>query len=320
MKSWQQNRREFLRSSLVTAGVAAAGLADITPAWAKLPFRFGHTLGAGTIEETISLTARIGYRGIEPARNAIIDRKPDELRKLFEAAGRVLNTCSNEGQGVSLDWVTPEKIPQTIKDHVATARFLADVGMSRNFKIVPTRARDLVKGPSDDELKRMSDAWNEAGRQMAAFGIKMSPHNPVGTPFYMEREIRRVMELTDPRYVFICADTSHLQLAGMDSASFIKEFLPRIAEVHYKDTLPEYRNTGRIMNEASGTPYFRSLGAGGVDFPAVQKVLVDANYSEWVNLDLAGAPDSRGKTTEQLLVQNRNYLIDVMKIDSRDIG
>jgi inosose dehydratase len=311
------NRRAFLGTSAALAATVALPRAASA---APLPFRFGHTLGAATIEDTITLSAKVGYRGIEPNREAIINHKPDELRKLFEASGRVLSSCSNEGPGVSTDWLTPEAIPQTIKDHVATARFLKDVGMSNNFKIVPTRKRDLVKGPSDDDLKRMSDAWNEAGRQMAEFGIRMSPHNHVGTSFYLEPELRRVMELTDRRYVFLCTDTSHLQLGGMNSANFIKEFLPRIAEVHYKDTLPEYRNTGKIMNEASGTPYFRSLGAGGVDFAAVQKVLVDNHYSNWVNLDLSGAPDSRGKTTEELLVQNRDYLINTLKLDPKDIG
>lgn len=322
METLDIDRRRFLKTGVAAVGLATVASLVASEAMAALPFRFGHTLGAGTIEDTIKLTEKVGYRGIEPSRDSIIGyrNKPDELRKLFEAHGRVLASSSNEGAGMSTDWLSPDKIPQTIKDHVEHARFLKDVGMSNHFKIVPTRAR-LPTGPTDEMLKRMSDAWNEAGRQMAAFGIRFAPHNHVGTSFYLEPEFRRVMELTDRRYVFVTADTAHLQLGGMNSAVIIKEFLPRIAEVHYKDAPPEYRNTGKIMNEMSGIPYFRNLGAGAVDFVAVQKVLVENKYSNWVNLDLDGRMvEAIGKGVEGCMVQNRDYLINALKIAPKDIG
>ena len=43
------------------------------------------------------------------------------------------------------------------------------------------------------------------------------------------------MKLTDPKYVWLTADTSHLTLGGMDPVAIIKEFWPRVAEIHYKD-------------------------------------------------------------------------------------
>ncbi len=305
------------------AGAVAAGFGAAPAAAAPLPFRFGHTLGAREgLAASIKLTAQMGFPGYEPGRAAVMAYldKPLEVRKMFADAGVVMASCSNEGPNFSTDWLDPAKIPQTIKDHVAFARdFIKPVGMSDHFKCVPTRARDLVNGPTDDELKRMSDAWNQAGRQMIEFGIRFAPHNHVGTSFYLAKELRRVKELTDPRYVWFTIDTSHLQLGGMNSAEIIAEFYPRIAEIHYKDAPAEYRNTGKIMNEKSGIPYFRNLGAGAVDFPAVQKVLVDKGYKGWVCLDIDGGMVEAGGGTEGALKRNRDYLVDVLKVDPKTV-
>lgn len=321
MQSEHRDRREFLKSAAALAGAAATAnlLGTVTASAAPLPFRFGHTVSARSgLADSLKMTAAKGFPGYEPGRSGMIQYldKPLEVRKMFQDAGIVMASCSNEGPNFSTDWLDPAKSPQTIKDHVAFARdFIKPVGMSDHFKCVPTRARDLVNGPSDDDLKRMSDAWNEAGRQMIAFGIKFAPHNHVGTSFYLEKEFRRVAQLTDPRYVWFTLDTSHLQLGGMDSARIISEFFPRIAEVHYKDAPAEYRNNGKIMNEKSGIPYFRNLGAGGVDFAAVHKVLIDKRYQGWVCLDIDGGMVEAGGGPDGALQVNKDYLVNVLKVD-----
>jgi len=56
-----------------------------------------------------------------------------------------------------------------------------------------------------------------------------------------EKDMRRTMELTDPKYVWMTADTGHLVLGGGDPAKIISDYFPRIAEVHLKDTYAKYR-------------------------------------------------------------------------------
>jgi len=51
------------------------------------------------------------------------------------------------------------------------------------------------------------------------------------------------MELTDPRYVWLTTDTSHLTLGGMDPLQIMKDYWPRVAEVHYKDAPTHLRGT-----------------------------------------------------------------------------
>lgn len=316
------DRRRLLKTGAAAIGLGALANLLADEALAALPFRIGHTLAGGAIEETVKVAARVGLRGIESSRDAIIPyrSRPEDLRRLFEANGRILSSSSNEGAGMSTDWLSPENIPQTIRDHVDHARFLRDVGMSNHFKVVPTRARP-DSGPTDDMLKRMSDAWNEAGRQMAAFGIRFSPHNHVGTSFYLEPEIRRVMELTEPGYVSITADTAHFQLGGMNSAVMIRELLPRIALVHYKDVTSDFSGSGNVLTEMSGIPYFRNFGAGGVDFVEVHKVLVENGFNNWVNLDVDGRMvEALGRGVEGCLAYSRDYVIDTLKVDRSEFA
>ena len=317
------DRRHVLKSG---AGIlAGATLPMSLPAWAATPlmFRFGHTGSFKEgVEEAIKGTARQGFPGYEPGRGGVmkyLDR-PLELKKLFEESGVIMASCSNEGPNFSTDWLDPDKIPQTIKDHVEFARdFIHPIGQSDHFKLVPTRGRP-EGGPTDDQLKRMSDAWNEAGRQTIAFGIRFAPHNHVGTSFYLEHEFRRVMELTDPRYVWLTADTSHFALGGLNPEKIISEFLPRIAEVHYKDAPAEYRSGKLILNEPSGIPYFRNLGTGGVDFPAVHQVLIRKKYNGWVCLDIdGGMTKSYSNDMEATLKGNKEYLINVLHVDPKTV-
>jgi inosose dehydratase len=105
-----------------------------------------------------------------------------------------------------------------------------------------------------------------------------------------ERDVRRVMELTDPKYVWLTTDTGHLTLGGMDAVQIMGEYFPRIAEVHLKDTYAKYRgNTSTPTQEQHGVAsVYHNLGGGGVDFPGVFKLLRDRHYKGWVVLDLDG--------------------------------
>jgi len=91
------------------------------------------------------------------------------------------------------------------------------------------------------------------------------------------------MDLTDPKYVWMTADTGHLVLGGGDAAQVISDYFPRIAEVHLKDTYAKYRgNTSTpTQEEHRVASVYHNLGGGGVDFPAVFKVLRDRHYKGW---------------------------------------
>jgi sugar phosphate isomerase/epimerase len=98
------------------------------------------------------------------------------------------------------------------------------------------------------------------------------------------------MELTDPKYVWLTTDTGHLTLGGMDAVKIMSDYFPRIAEVHLKDTYAKYRgNTSTPTQEQHKVAsVYHNMGGGGVDFPAVFKLLRDRRYKGWAIFDMDG--------------------------------
>src|SRR5438876_884942 len=86
------------------------------------------------------------------------------------------------------------------------------------------------------------------------------------------------------------ADTGHLVLDDEDAAQIISDYFPRIAEVHLKDTYAKYRgNTSTpTQEEHRVASVYHNLGGGGVDFPAVFKLLRNRHFKGWAIFDMDG--------------------------------
>ena len=321
-------RRDLLKSSAAVAGAALLG-GQAAAAPAKLRFRYGCSAASfdTNIEEAIRVISRCGLPGIEPFRANVINYlgKPLELKKRMSDAGLTMISCSDGGPNFSTDLVDPAKTPQTIKDHVAFARdFILPFGYCDHFKMNP---HATVNGrPTDDQLKAAAETLNAIGQQTLEFGIKFSPHPHVGSLVETEHEVRTLMALTDPRYVFLVTDTAHLTLGVMDPLKIITDYWPLITEIHYKDTAANLRGNTKLAvptsgPEAGGHGWFRNLGgkdSGGVDFPAIQKFLIDRDYHGWITLDL-DASMKEGKDMEETIRINVNYLVNTLNVDPKTV-
>ena len=335
------NRREFLSSALAFSGAAAAAsFAGPSPAWGAASHKpldpvnpdilFGTTSSLwGQQHDIVWAVKRIkdlGLQGIEPYANNIENyrKNPLVLKKIFDDAGITMIDVSNGARGQSTNFIDPEQIPKTIKDHVAFARdFLQPFGCG-HWKV--NMGQRPPGGPSDEQLKRLANTLNEIGRQTIAMGIKLAPHPHIWGPLEREKDMRRTMELTDPKYVWMTADTGHLVLGGADAAQVISDYFPRIAEVHLKDTYAKYRgNTSTPTQEQHKVAsVYHNLGGGGVDFPAVFKVLRDRHYKGWAIFDMDGPRkgddgfDAIGGNldvaVDDYLAHNVNYLRNVLGI------
>jgi len=299
------NRRDFMSYALALGGItAAASVFGPSTVWGAVSHRpldpvnpdilFGSTSSLWgdhrDIEWAIKRIAALGLQGIEPYGNAIEKYRsnPMALKKLFDDGGITFIDASNGEAGQSTNFIDKDQIPKTIADHVAFARdFLQPLGAAHWKCNMGARPPG---GPTDDQLKRLANTLSEIGRQTIAMGIKMAPHPHIWGPMERESEVRRVMELTDPKYVWLTTDTGHLTLGGMDAVQIMSDYFPRIAEVHLKDTYAKYRgNTSTPTQEQHRVAsVYHNLGGGGVDFPAVFKLLRDRHYKGWVVLDLDG--------------------------------
>ena len=334
-------RREFMASALALSGMTtAASVVRPSRLWGAVTHRsldpvnpdilFGTTSSIWRphhdIVWAVKRVAALGLQGIEPYGDAIekYRQNPIALKEIFDEAGITFIDASNGEIGQSTNFIDPEQIPKTIADHVAFARdFLQPLGCG-HWKV--NMGRRPPGGPSDDELKRLANTLNEIGRQTIAMGIRLAAHPHIWGPMEREKDMRRAMELTDPKYVWMTADTGHLVLGGGEPVQIISDYFPRIAEVHLKDTYAKYRgNTSTpTQEEHRVASVYHNLGGGGVDFPGVFKVLRDRHYKGWAIFDL-DAPrkgddgfDAIGGNMDlaidDYIAHNINYLRDVLGV------
>ena len=147
-------------------------------------------------------------------------------------------------------------------------------------------------------------------------GLRLAPHPHIWSPLEREDELKRVLELTDPELVYLVTDTAHLTLGGMDPVEIIRDYYPRIAAIHFKDTEKKYRGfkgPTPTREEHQKVNLYKNLGAGGVDFPAIFKILRGRNYQGWITLDL-DPPRAGEGTIEENLQINKTYLREVLKV------
>lgn len=335
------SRREFMSSALVASGItAAASVGAPSKVWGAISHKpldpvnpdilFGTTSSIwGKQHDTVWAVKRIaalGLQGIEPYADGIekYRKNPLELKKIFDDAGITFIDASNGEMGQSTNFIDPDVIPKTIADHVAFARDFLQPLACDHWKV--NMGQRPPGGPSDNQLKRLANTLNEIGRQTIAMGIRLAPHPHIWGPLEREKDMRRTMELTDPNYVWMTADTGHLVLGGGNAAQIISDYFPRIAEVHLKDTYPKYRgNTSTpTQEEHRVASVYHNLGGGGVDFPAVFKVLRDRHYKGWAIFDVDGPRkgddgfDAIGGNmdlaVDDYIAHNINYLRDVLGV------
>lgn len=264
----------------------------------------------------VELTASLGFTGIEPYRQWLgryLDR-PRELRSLLEANGVHLVTCSNGGAGQSMDFIDPERRARTVADHLDFARgFLAELGC-RHFKI-NLGARPPA-GSTEEDLQAIATTLNELGRGVEELGIRLAPHPHIWGPVERPEEIRRLLELTDPAVVSLTLDTGHVRLGGGDPLAILEDHWDRVVALHWKDVAPPYRcHTGatptRAMHEQECL--YKDFGAGGIDLPAVWRLVRERDYRYWITIDLDPPRPDEG-TEEEKLRRNRGYLQDQLGI------
>ena len=243
-----------------------------------------------SIEWGIKRIAALGLQGIEPYAKQIEQHRsnPLALKEKFTAANVTLIDVSNGAKGQSTNFIDPEKTEKTIEDHVAFARdFLQPFGCDLWKCNMGARP---IGGTTEEQLKTLAETLNEIGRQTIDMGIRLAPHPHIWGPVEREHEVRGMLDHTNPDYVWLTPDTGHLCLGGMDPVQVMSDYLPRIAEVHLKDTYAKYRgnNATPTREQHTKASVYHNMGGGGVDFVAVMKLLRDQHYKGWVVLDMDG--------------------------------
>ncbi|NBX43255.1 MAG: myo-inositol catabolism protein, partial [Rhodobacteraceae bacterium] len=161
--------------------------------------------------------------------------------------------------------------------------------------ISPRRAP--TAGRADESVQMDKAEWTgfrdrivESARIGAEdYGLTVGIHAHAAGFMDFEPELIRLLDEVDEGLLKICFDTGHHSYAGFDPVAFMQKYVSRISYMHFKDIDPKVKadvianRTG--FYEACGQGIFCNLGQGDVDFEAVRKVLLDANFEGWCTVE-----------------------------------
>lgn len=137
------------------------------------------------------------------------------------------------------------------------------------------------------EWEKLSTGLDKLGRIATQRGFKLCFHHHMATVVQTVTETRRLMETTDPKFIYLCFDTGHFTFAGEDAVTACKEFVSRIGHVHLKDIrkekMQQARREGFYFRRAVLENCFTVPGDGCVNFPAVFKILDKHGYEGWAS-------------------------------------
>jgi inosose dehydratase len=318
------SRREFIQAGV---GVGVAATAFARPGdkfrWAMSSHMF--TPLKPHPETGIKMAARFGFHGIEPWANEIqtyLKQPPEVFKKVLDESGISISSVASSGE-----YFDTNKLQATLDSHGANAKFGAYFGIKALKANMGRRV-----GPEDLSIanaKILAKNLNEIGKRTMEHGVKFAVHPHAWTMVERKSEIESILDLTDPKLVFLTLDTCHASVGGVDSAKFLREHYSRVAHLHFKDTLPvwsagkgwkgpapskeeEVRMAKQLGVPVGPDPIYQRLGTGGVDFPAVIAVLRERNYDGWISLDFNAADMAPGVTIEQDMAAHKKYLVETL--------
>ncbi len=307
------SRREFL------AGLASAGVLAAVPnaAHASLsgrlyppmnlsafdvPLHKGESLvraGCSAItwsdnaKAAIQDIATAGFAGIQ-LRAPTIDQFPDPhaLRDLL-VEHKLAFVALSSGQG-SLD---PAIRKSQFETHLKHAHYVREAG-GYYLQLVAGSAKP-TQTFTPAEYKLQGEIFNEIGKGIADYGIKLGFHNHMNTVGQYPDAVDAILNESNPNYLHLELDVAHYLQGGGDPAAAIRKYGRRILFMHFKDVRGPAGNEGYEWVE---------LGKGHVDFPAVFAALHAVNYRGWGIVELDRVPAGETVTPQQANASSLRYL------------
>lgn len=271
-------------------------------------------LGAeNTFRQIVSEMALAGFTGCE-----IGNKYPSDAAELkWELDLR--------GMCIASRWfssfILTQPLEQVKADFNKELDFLAAVGANRinvseqSYSIQGQMDTPVLTGGhkhvmNDEEWDRFTNGLNELGKIAVERGFKLCFHHHMGTVVQTAAETRRMLENTDPRYVFLCYDTGHFTFAGEDPLAMLKEFGDRVGHVHLKDmrlsVVEQVKANNWSFLTAVRNGAFTVPGDGDVDFDPVFKLLSEAGYEGWLLVEAEQDPAKANPL--EYAIKGRRYI------------
>lgn len=251
-------------------------------------------LGGDTpLEVCLSETREAGYAGTELGGK--FPRKSSELKPIMQRYGLAVisgwydGRCDEKEVAEEMDAVRPHL--QLLKDMGCRHVVYADTSRGRH---------GAIWGPISQRPALRPEEWPAYGRKltqlaerMAGFGVGMAFHHHMGTIVETDAEVGLLMKHTGGA-VGLLYDTGHSVFSGGDALNLLKTHVRRVVHVHCKDArkavLERARRDDMSFMGAVMEGIFTVPGDGFIDYPAILRVLAEADYSGWLVVEAEQDP------------------------------
>jgi inosose dehydratase len=282
-------------------------------------------------ETGIAMAAKFGFHGIEPWGNELqnyLDKPPEVFKKVLDASGVGISSVASGGE-----YFDTTRLKATIASNSANARFASYFGVTALKANLSRRLGAENLSPANARI--LAANLNEVGKRTLEHGVKFAFHPHAWTIAERGSEVEMILEMTDPKLVFVTLDTCHASVGGFDPVKFLRDHYSRVAHLHFKDTLPVWsagkgwkgpapsKEEEAAMAKKLGLPQtpdpiYQRLGTGGVDFPGLMAILRERQYAGWISLDFNYVDMPPGVTIEQDMAAHRKYLVETLRATLRN--
>jgi len=170
----------------------------------------------------------------------------------------------------------------------------------------------LSKKPhfTEEEWVKLARGLEELGKLAAEKGMKIVYHHHMGTGVQTLEEIDKLMEMTDPKLVYLLFDTGHLTFSDVDPEAVLRKYIGRIKHVHLKDirqeTLAKVKKEDMSFLNAVKAGVFTVPGDGMINYDPLFKVLDENNYEGWFIVEAEQDPAKANPL--EYAIKARNFI------------
>jgi len=242
----------------------------------------------GTVTDLLDWISAAGYAGIEITNNMIGEfaGRPEDFAAALDARGLQLAAFNFSSPSGFTD-------PARLADDLAGGRVAID--FLRRFpqaKLGLSGAASPDRSDARAKLDLAISLYNELGAAATAAGLSANvhPHSHFGSLLESAEEYQYLLDNLDPRFVSFGPDTGHIIRGGQDLMTCLRQHLPRITHLHFKDVDAER--------------HWQPMGLGLVDFGAVLALLDESGYDGWV----VGEEESAAAREDGIAAINHNRI------------
>ncbi|QQE77980.1 sugar phosphate isomerase/epimerase [Alicyclobacillus sp. SO9] len=219
------------------------------------------------VHHIVDVVRDSGFQGID-VQVALLGKykhHPERLKEMLKSKGVELAALT-----VPFTWANRTESAEEIKRADYYIDFLKHFpGAVMN---VPSRV-----GPNRDNLlqrqKDIVNCANALGKRAYENGVVASfhPASPATSYFRTEDDYKVLFSQLDTRFIGYTPDAGHITAGGMNALDVVRQNLPIIKHVHFKDCSSDY--------------VWRKMGTGAVDFPGIVQLLTDNGYDGWIMVE-----------------------------------